>query len=43
MIFKDLENALSGAIMDLKPAPVPDNPPQFEMVTLDRSEQDNHK
>ena len=43
MIFKDLENALSGAIMDLKPAPVPDNPPQFEMVTLDRSEQDNRK
>ena len=43
MVFDDLKNALSGAIMDLKPAPVPDNPPQFEMVTLDRSEQDNHK
>ena len=43
MIFKDLENALSGAIMDLKPATIPDNPSQFDMVTLDRSEQDNHK
>ena len=43
MVFDDLKNALSGAIMDLKPATIPDNPPQFDMVTLDRSEQDNHK
>lgn len=43
MIFEDLENALSGAMMDLKPATIQDDPPQFEMVTLDKSEQDNHK
>ena len=43
MVFEDLKNALSGAMMDLKPATIPDDPPQFEMVTLDKSEQDNHK
>ena len=43
MVFDDLKNALSRAMMDLKPATIPDDPPQFEMVTLDRSEQDNHK
>ena len=43
MVFDDLKNALSWAMMDLKPATIPDDPPQFEMVTLDKSEQDNHK
>ena len=41
MSFKELEKALSGAIMDLKPAPIPDEPIECEMVTLDRSETDN--
>ena len=43
MIFKVLENALSEAIMDLKPAPIPENPIEYEYVTLDRSESDNSK
>ena len=43
MVFGDLKNALSYAIMDLKPAPIPDVPNEFEMVTLDRSETDNSK
>lgn len=43
MIFKELEKTLSGAIIELKPAPIPDEPNEFEMVTLDRSEADNSK
>ena len=43
MIFDDLEKALTEAIMDLKPAPVSDEPDEFEMVTLDRDEKDNSK
>ena len=43
MDFKELEKALSGAIMDLKPAPIPDETLELEMVTLDRSETDNAK
>ena len=43
MIFEDLKKALSGAIMDLKPAPSPDETVEFEEVTLDRSEADNSK
>ena len=43
MIFKELKNALSEVIMDLKLAPIPDEPVEFEMVTLDRSETDNSK
>ena len=43
MVFKELEKALSGAIMDLKPAPIPDESLECEMVTLDRSETDNSK
>ena len=43
MVFEDLKNALSDAIMDLKPAPIPDEPVEFEMVTLDRTETDNSK
>ena len=43
MIFEDLKKALSGAIMDLKPAPIPDETVEFEEVTLDRSEADNSK
>lgn len=43
MVFKELEKALSGAIMDLKPAPIPDDSLECEMVTLDRSETDNAK
>ena len=43
MVFKDLKNALSDAIMDLKPAPIPDEPIELEEVTLDRSESDNSK
>ena len=43
MVFEDLKNALADAIMDLKPAPIPNEPDEFEMVTLDRSEADNSK
>ena len=43
MIFNELEKALSGAIMDLKPATIPDEPVEYEMVTLDRSEKDSSK
>ena len=43
MVFEDLKKALSEVIMDLKPAPIPDEPVEFEMVTLDRSETDNSK
>ena len=43
MDFKELEKALSEAIMDLKPAPIPDETLECEMVTLDRSETDNAK
>ena len=43
MVFEDLKKALSGAIMDLKPAPIPDAAVEFEEVTLDRSETDNSK
>ena len=43
MEFENLKNALSGAIMDLKPAVIPDAPIVFEEVTLDRSETDNSK
>ena len=44
MVFKELENALSGLIADLKPAgetPVPAN--SFEETTFDRSEKNNRK
>ena len=41
MILNELEKALSGAIMDLKPAPIPDETLECELVTLDRSETDN--
>ena len=43
MIFHELEKALSGAIMDLKPAQTPNEPVEFEMVTLDRIEKDSSK
>ena len=43
MVVEDLKNALSDAIMDLKPAPIPDEPVEFEEATLDRSETDNRK
>lgn len=43
MEFENLKNALSGTIMDLKPAVIPDAPIVFEAVTLDRSETDNSK
>ena len=43
MDFKELEKALSGAIIDLKPAPIPHESLECEMVTLDRSEADNSK
>ena len=43
MVFEDLKNALADAIMDLKPAPIPNEPDEFGMVTLDRSEADNSK
>ena len=43
MEFENLKNALSGAIMDLKPAVIPDAPIVFEEVTLDRLETDNSK
>ena len=41
MAFKELERALSGAPLDLKPTPIPDETLELEMVTLDRSETDN--
>ena len=43
MIFDNLKDVLSGALMDLKPAPIPAEPVDFEMVTLDRTEKDNSK
>ncbi len=43
MDFKELEKALADAILDLKPAPIPDETLELEMVTLDRSETDNTK
>ena len=43
MIFDDLKKTLSEAILDLKPAPIPDNPAEHEYVTLDRDEKDNSK
>ena len=43
MIFDDLKKALSEAIQDLKPAPIPDNLVEHEYVTLDRDETDNSK
>ena len=43
MIFDYLKDVLSGEIMDLKPAPIPTEPVDFEMVTLDRTEKDNSK
>ena len=43
MIFDDLKKALSEAIMDLKPAEIPDTPIEYEYVTLDRYEKDNSK
>lgn len=43
MILDKLEKALSGAIMDLKPAPIPDESLECELVTLDRGETDNAK
>ena len=43
MVLEDLKKALSGAIMVLKPAPIPDETIEFEEVTLDRSEVDNSK
>ena len=43
MVFDDLKKALSEVIMDLKPAPIPDEPVEFEMVTLYRSETDNSR
>ena len=42
-VEKDLQNVLSGLIMDLKPAPIPENPIEYEYVTLDRDEKDNSK
>ena len=43
MVFEDLKNALTGAFMELKPAPIPDESAEFEMVVLDGSETDNSK
>ena len=43
MILDKLEKALSGAIMNLKPAPIPDESLECELVTLDRGETDNAK
>ena len=43
MVFEDMKKALSGAILDLKPAPIPDEVIEFEEITLDRSETDNSK
>ena len=40
---KELQNVLSGLVMDLKPAPIPENLIEYEYVTLDRDEKDNSK
>ena len=40
MLLEDLNKALSEVIMDLKPAPIPDEVIEFKEVTLDRSEVD---
>lgn len=42
-MFEDLKKALSDTIMDLKPAPIPDETIELEMVTMDRTETDNSK
>ena len=42
-IERDLQNALSGLIMDHKPAPIPENLIAHEYMTLDRDEKDNSK
>jgi len=41
--FKELEEALSGLVLDLKPARIPDEPVEYELVTLDGTEKDNRK
>lgn len=43
MLLEDLKKMLSDAIMDLKPAPIPDEVIEFEEITLDCSEVDNSK
>lgn len=43
MEFKDLKNALSEQIMNLKPAPIPDEPVEMEEVYFDRTEPDNSR
>ena len=43
MLLEDLKKTLSEAVMDLKPAPIPDEAIEYECVTLDRSETDNSK
>lgn len=43
MVFEELKNALSEAIVDLKPAPIPNEPVEYEYVTLERNEKDNSK
>lgn len=43
MDFRELEKALSGVMMDLKPATIPDESVEFEGITLDRTEKDNSK
>lgn len=43
MVFEDLKDAPAGLIMDLKPATIPDNPIEYEYMTLDRDEKDNRK
>ena len=43
MILDALKKTLAEQIVDLKPAPIQDNPIEYEYVTLDRSETDNSK
>lgn len=43
MDFRELEKALSGVIMDLKPAPIPNEPVEYEYVTLERDETNNSR
>lgn len=43
MEFESLKEALSEVIMDLKPAKIPDEPVEYESVTLERDEKDNSK
>lgn len=43
MAFDELEKALEEQIISLKPAPIPDDPVEFDAVYFDGAEPDNSK